>query len=100
MKNLPRLLQLDWQDIGHKLLQSAAVQMAETARLRADLPAGVIATEEIAAGHLRLSVRTPELIRREQGDGQTSPQPFLAPNGPERAAIRDSMIVQLRKAIA
>jgi hypothetical protein len=100
MKDLQRLLRLDWDEIGHTLLQSAAEQMAETAHLRANQTPEVIAIEAIAAGHIRLSVRSPDLMRREQGDSKTAPQAFLAPGGQERAAIRDSLIAQLRKTIA
>jgi hypothetical protein len=66
MKDLQRLLRLDWDEIGHTLLQSAAEQMAETAHLRANQTPEVIAIEAIAAGHIRLSVRSPDLMRREQ----------------------------------
>jgi len=101
LKNdLQHLLRHDWDEIGARLLRSAAEQMAGAARLRANVPPEAIAIEEIAAGHLRLSVKTPELMRREQGDSQSAPQPSLAPGAEDRACIRDSMIAQLRKAIA
>lgn len=100
MNDLQHLRRLDWEHIGRTLLQSAALQMVEIARLRADQPLEAIAIEEIAAGHIRLSVTSPELLRREQGDSKTAPQPFLVPGGEDRAGIRDRMIAQLREVIA
>ena len=96
MRDLRRLLRLDWDEIGESLLRTAAQHLTEAALQRVGAPDDAIAIKQTAPYRLRLSITAPELIRREQGEAATAPQPFLAPTTQDCAQLREVLIAQLK----
>lgn len=99
MPSIQCLLNLDWDDIGRSILQHAARQIADAARRRINAPDGTMTVKQTAPDLVRLSIRSADLISREQGTSAAPAQPFLAPIGQDRADLRQSLIVELRKII-